>query len=173
MIGFIIFAALLSIPTIIDVHHAGIAEELVMSYYGMIRFFFLCCFLVFSQPVLAGKNSSKFLLGSQSTEIYGDNIIDSRNHLIRSGGGPSEGLDEDDEYISCRKGIGKVKKFYHSGEFSKAIEWLKKIERNECISSLKLKIRKEYYEWRYRSFENLGWHYFSEERYTDLTLELV
>ncbi len=26
MIGFIIFAALLSIPTIIDVHHAGIAE---------------------------------------------------------------------------------------------------------------------------------------------------
>ncbi len=27
MIGFIIFAALLSIPTIIDVHHAGIAGE--------------------------------------------------------------------------------------------------------------------------------------------------
>ena len=27
MIGFIIFAALLSIPTIIDVHHAGIAAQ--------------------------------------------------------------------------------------------------------------------------------------------------
>ncbi len=29
MIGFIIFAALLSIPTIIDVHHAGIAGETI------------------------------------------------------------------------------------------------------------------------------------------------